>query len=233
MKRIIIFILAAMLAMAISAASQIKFESDEVSFGDIESGKVMDVEFKFENTGDETLVIKNISTSCGCTAPKLEQKEYKPGEKGVLPVKFFSRGYNGKVVKSITVSTNDLKTPYTRLKISGNVTLKDFAALELASDKINFKEVVMGQSYREKVKLKNTGSIDLRIIDVTHSPDVYPVFSKKVLKPEEEAEVEIVFNPMQSGRFATFLKIRSNAYKQRMVIVKVSAEVKDNKLAAK
>jgi hypothetical protein len=156
----------------------------------------------------------------------LEKKEYQPGEKGVLPVKFFSKGYNGKVVKSVTVSTNDKENIYTRLKISGKVNLKDFAAVELSSDKIDFKEVAIGEQYSESFKLKNTGSIDLRIIEVTHSPDIYPIFANKVVKPNEEIEVKMVFNPMQSGRFATFMKIRSNAYRQRMQIVKVSATVK-------
>jgi hypothetical protein len=228
MKRFLILILVVTFTVSASlwAGPKIKFESVELDFGEIDAGKVVDLEFKFENVGNEDLVIKNISASCGCTATKLEKKEYKPGEKGVLPVKFFSRGYNGKIVKSVTVSTNDKENVYTRLKISGTVNLKDFAALEMGKDKVDFQEVSMGQSYREKIKFKNSGSIDLRIIEVTHSPDVYPVFNKKVLKPEEEAEVEIVFTPMQVGRFATFMKIRSNAYRQRMVIVKISASIK-------
>ena len=231
MKRIIIFAMAAMLALTLSttlsADSKISFESTELSFGEIDSGKVVDVTFKFKNTGDTPLIIKNVSASCGCTATKLTKKEYGPGESGELPVKFYSRGYNGKVIKSVTVSTNDKTAAYTRLKIAGQVNLKDFATLELNNDKVNFKEVVMGKSYNEKVTLKNTGTIDLRIIDVTHSPDVYPIFKKKLLKPGEDSEMELVFNPMQSGRFATFVKIRTNAYKQRMMIVKVSAEVKE------
>lgn len=227
MKRLSILIFVMLLSLSLFAGPKIKFESTEIDFGEIDAGKVVDVEFKFENTGDDVLIIKNISTSCGCTAAKMEQKEYKPGAKGVLPVKFYSKGYHGKVVKSITVSTNDKENIYTRLKISGKINLKDFAALELNNDKINFKDVAVGKEYTETIKLKNTGSIDLRLIEVTHSPDVYPIFANKVIKPDEEIDVKIVFKAMQSGRFATFLKIRSNAYRQRMVIVKVSAEVQE------
>jgi hypothetical protein len=227
MKRLSILLFVLMLSLSLFAGPKIKFESTEVSFGEIDAGKVVDLEFKFTNAGDDVLIIKNISANCGCTVTKLEKKEYKPGESGVLPVKFYSRGLNGKVVRSVTVSTNDKENIYTRLKISGTVNLKDFAAVELANDKINFKSVELGKQYSDKVTLKNSGSIDLRIIEVTHSPDVYPVFPNKVVKPGEEIEVKIFFTAMQPGRFATFLKIRSNAYKQRMVIVKVSAEVND------
>jgi len=229
MKRSLItmFILFCCFALSLGAASQIKFESTEVDFGEIEAGKVVDLEFKFENSGDEILVIKNVAASCGCTTTKLEKKEYQPGEKGTIPVKFYSQGYNGKVLKTITISTNDKENVYTRLRISGKVNLTNFAALEIiGEDRIDFKEVVMGKEYTETVKLKNSGTIELRLVEVTHSPEVYPVFKKKVLKPGEESEVKIVFVPMQIGRFATFVKLRSNAYKQRLVIIKVSAEIK-------
>jgi Protein of unknown function (DUF1573) len=227
MKRFLIITLVAMFTMSLFAGPKIKFEKTDLDFGVLDAGKTAELVFKFENIGDATLIIKNVSTSCGCTAPKLEKKEFQPGEKGTLPVIFYSKGYNGKVVKSVTISTNDKENVYTRLKISGKVNLKDFAAFDLSSDKIDFKEVTMGKEYTETFKLKNTGSIELRIIEVTHSPDIYPIFSKKAAKPNEEIEVKMVFNPMQAGRFATFMKIRSNAYRQRMQIVKVSASVKE------
>ena len=224
---IISTILVLTLSLSVAAKSEISFDSTEIDFGEIESGKVVDVEFKFQNIGDSLLIIKNVAASCGCTATKLDKKEYQPGEKGSIPVKFYSRGYNGKITKSITVSSNDEKNVYTRLKITGKVNLKDFAAVELPKDRIDFKEVTLGKKYSETVEIKNTGSIDLRIIEVTHSPDVWPEFNQKVVAPDEVIKVNIVFKPMQAGRFATFVKIRSNAYRQRMVIIKVSAEVKD------
>jgi len=231
MKRLFIMILVPLLAVTLAAKAKITFEKTEIDFGEIESGKVVDMEFKFKNAGDETLVIKNISSSCGCTVTKVDKKEYKPGEEGTIPVKFFSQGYNGPVTKTITVSSNDAENVYTRLKIGGNVTLKDFAAWEIigGSDRLDFNEVTLGQKYTEKIKLKNTGTIELRIIEVTHAPEISPEFNKKVLAPDEEGEITIAFKPMEAGRFAAFMRIQTNSYKQRSVIIKISAEVKEGK----
>jgi hypothetical protein len=228
MKRLFIMILVPLLlTVTLAASAKITFEKTELDFGELESGKVVDMEYKFKNTGDDTLIIKNISSSCGCTVTKVEKKEYKPGEEGTIPVKFFSRGYNGKVVKTITVSSNDPDNVYTRLKVMGNVVLKDFAQWEIiGADRLDFKEVAMGQKYTETIKFKNTGTIDLRIIEVTHAPEISPEFNKKVLAPDEEGEVSIAFKPMQTGRFAAFMRIRTNAYRQRSVIIKISAEIK-------
>jgi hypothetical protein len=229
MKRLFILILVPLLTVTLAASAKITFEKTELDFGELESGKVVDMEYKFKNNGDDTLIIKNISSSCGCTVTKVEKKEYKPGEEGTIPVKFFSRGYNGKIVKTITVSTNDPDNVYTRLKVMGNVVLKDFAQWEIiGADRLDFKEVTMGQKYTETVKFKNTGTIDLRIIEVTHAPEISPEFNKKVLAPDEEGEVSVAFKPMQAGRFAAFMRIRTNAYKQRSVIIKISAEIKGN-----
>ncbi len=227
MKRLFIMILVPLLTVTLAATAKITFEKTELDFGELESGKVVDMEYKFKNSGDETLIIKNISSSCGCTVTKVEKKEYQPGEEGTIPVKFFSRGYNGKVTKTITVATNDPENVYTRLKIMGNVVLKDFAQWEIiGTDRLDFSEVTLGQKYTEKIKFKNTGTIELRIVEVTIAPEIIPEFNKKVLAPDEEGEVSIVFKPMQVGRFAAFMRIRTNAYKQRSVIIKINAEIK-------
>lgn len=224
-KLLLITLFISLLTVFLAAESQIKFKETTVEFGEIESGQVVDLNFEFENTGDSLLIVKNISASCGCTATKLIKKEYQPGEKGTIPVKFNSRGYHGKVTKSITVTTNDKENVYSRLQITGKVTLKNFASIELAPDQINFEKVKLNESYSKKVSIKNTGTIDLKVIEVTHSPELTLEFTDKIVKPGKEMPVNIVFKPMQQGRFTSFLKIRTNAYRQRLMILRLNAEI--------
>lgn len=228
MKKLLLTILfISILTFSLTAAATVKFKETTIDFGDAESGKVVDVVYEFENTGDSILIIKNISTSCGCTAAKIEKKEYQPGEKGQLPVKFNTRGYNGRVTKTITVSTNDEENAYSRLKVTGNIILKDFATLQLSNDHLKFEEVKFGEEYKEVITITNAGTIDLRIVEVAHNPDLIPEFEKKVLKPKENMKLLVRFKPMQSGPFTSFLKIRSNDIKHRLMIVRVSAKVEE------
>lgn len=226
-KLFVITLFISLITFSLAADSRMEFKETTIDFGEVESGKVVDINFEFENTGDSLLLIKNVSTSCGCTATKLEKKEYQPGEKGVIPVKFNSRGYNAKVTKTITIATNDKENPYSRLKITGNVVLKDFAAIEMEPDHLNFEKVKIGKDYSKKVSIKNTGTIDLRIVEVSHSPEIMPEFTQKIVKPGKGMTVNIVFKPMQEGHFTTFIKIRTNAYRQRLIIVRVNAEVEE------
>ena len=226
MKRLSIFIFTLVFALSgpLAAEPKMTFETTEIDFGKIDSGKVKTLVFKFKNTGDETLIITKINSSCGCTVPEVEKMEYQPGESGVIPVKFDSKGLNGKVTKTVTISTNAKDHVNTILKIKGTVVLKDFAMIELEPAHVNFKEVKLGEEYSRNIKIKNTGTTDLRIIEVAHSPQVYLLFDKDVVGPAKEMEVKIVFTPMQAGRFAAFIRFRTNAHKRRLIIVKVSAE---------
>lgn len=225
MKRILILTLIMTIAGVIYAGPEITFEKKKIDFGEISSGKVMDLLYKFENTGDETLVIKNINTSCGCTYTRLEKKEYEPGEKGSIPVKFFSKGYRGKVIKTVTVVSNDKANPYIRLSLSGLIKLKDFSVVEVDSDVINFGKVRINETASKEVVIKNTGNIDLRILEITHSPEVSTLFTKKVIKSGETGKLTVTFNPLQIGQFSTFLRVRTNAFKSPLLIIRLKTDI--------
>jgi len=202
----------------------IKFKQEVIDFGEIQSGKVIDLKFEFVNDGDTTLIIKNIRTTCGCTVTQIEKREYKPGENGKIPVKFFSQGYNGKIVKTLTVITNDKTNQYTRLKITGKIILKDFASIKIFPDRVDFKDIKIEEKYSKKISIHNTGTIDLIILEVTHAPEIMVEFEKKIIKPNEISEINIILNPMQTENLTTFLKIRTNAYRQNISIVRINVE---------
>src|SRR6187397_2841031 len=42
-------------------------DSTYQDLGKVEEGQVVDVAFRFKNTGDKPLIIPNVSVSCGCT----------------------------------------------------------------------------------------------------------------------------------------------------------------------
>lgn len=229
MKRLSIIILTLVFALcgALAAQSKMVFETTEIDFGELDAGKAVELTFKFKNAGNETLIITNINSSCGCTVPRIEKKEYQPGETGIIPVKFNSRGLKGKIAKTVTIVTNDRENEYTTLKIKGTIALKNFARALVGPKELNFKTVKVGKKYSQSIKIKNTGTAELQIIEVAHSPQVSLVFAKDVVAPGKEMDIKIVFTPMKAGRFATFMRIRTNAYQQSFSIVKVRAEVKE------
>ncbi len=90
-------------------------------FGKVENGKVVDYIFKFVNEGNSVLNIQNIKTSCGCTAALVSSKSVKPGEDGTIKVQLNTKGHNGKMVRTVTIKSNDPKEPTSTLTIFAEV----------------------------------------------------------------------------------------------------------------
>lgn len=98
--------------------ASIKFENTSHSFGNIIEGQIARYDFKFVNTGTETLALSNVSASCGCTTPKWPREPIEPGKSAIVTAEYNSQGRPGTFTKSIFVKSNggDLT-----LTISGNV----------------------------------------------------------------------------------------------------------------
>ena len=89
---------------------------------------------------------------------------------------------------------------------------------------IDFKRIKLKEKQNQFIKIKNTGNIKLVIIEVIHCPEIYLDFNEKIVKPGEEIEVKVVFTPMRLGKFTSFLRMRTNAL-ENYIIIKVEAEV--------
>ena len=75
--------------------------------GKIKEGQVIEVTFRFKNSGTRNLIFSNVSASCGCTVPEKPEKPYIPGEEGEIKAKFDSKGKpHGPIRKEIYVMAN-------------------------------------------------------------------------------------------------------------------------------
>jgi hypothetical protein len=88
--------------------ADLEYIEDFYDFGTITSGEVVSHLFKFKNSGNGALIIKDVIPSCGCTSSKLSSKMLKAGEEGSVEVIFDSRGWYGSQYKSVTLRTNSV-----------------------------------------------------------------------------------------------------------------------------
>ena len=101
---------------------KISFSETKHDFGTVPQGPQITCSFKFKNKGAETLIIKDIITSCGCTGATVgNQKEYEKNEKGEVTVTFNTQGREGHNEKNIIVKSNDPFNPEMVLTISCDI----------------------------------------------------------------------------------------------------------------
>jgi Protein of unknown function (DUF1573) len=75
-------------------------------FGTLQQGDIVEYDFEYINTGKSDVLINDAKSTCGCTVPEYTKEPIKPGEKGVMKVKFNSAGKYGEVFKPITITNN-------------------------------------------------------------------------------------------------------------------------------
>ena len=112
-----------------------------------------------------------------------------------------------------------------RTSIIGLVTLKNFARIEVNPSSIDFKKIPLGKQKSRKLIIKNTGNLDLKILEVSHIPEIIPMFSDTVIKPNQSAVVEIILKAKTEVKAIHFLKIRSNDHRQYYTLVKIECQV--------
>lgn len=96
------------------------FESDFYDFGNIKNGDTVVHSYVFANDGPVPLIISDISTSCGCTVSKWNNKPILPNMKDSIIVQF-SKKHDLGIHQKILVIKANTKDPYTVLKFRANI----------------------------------------------------------------------------------------------------------------
>lgn len=105
-------------------APRIVFDDPVFNFGTITEGEKVSHSFTFQNKGKQDLIIRKISTSCGCTIVDKKSNIIKAGEKSSFDITFNSMGKANRQNKSVTIISNDPKSSQVILRIVGEVKKK-------------------------------------------------------------------------------------------------------------
>jgi hypothetical protein len=94
------------------------------NMGVVNEGQVVDISYRFKNTGTKPLIIKKVTVSCGCTVAEKPEEPIAPGKEGLIKAQFNSSGKPGTNNKSILVYANTTGSEEHKLEFSVEVTPK-------------------------------------------------------------------------------------------------------------
>lgn len=86
---------------------KIIFDNINYEFGEIKQGKSVQHDFLFTNKGKSDLIVRKITSSCGCIMATIDKMVLKPGESSKVFSVFNTEGKTGDQQKTITLITND------------------------------------------------------------------------------------------------------------------------------
>jgi hypothetical protein len=99
--------------------AEVTFDTLQHDFGTVKAGDLAETFFRFTNTGNVPIKIKEVRTTCSCTASDYTRESVAPGDTGFIRVNFDTEGRHGDFVKGVNVFTNAGETNlliYVRVK---------------------------------------------------------------------------------------------------------------------
>lgn len=128
-KRLIFVGVLISLTLLVAACSggqpNIDLGAERHDFGQVAQGQVVTAAIPVHNTGNGTLQIETVSTSCGCTSASVEPASIPPGGEGVLTVRYDSGVHPdaGPVERVVFIASNDPDTPEAQVLVTAHVAV--------------------------------------------------------------------------------------------------------------
>jgi hypothetical protein len=87
-------------------STDLKFGSTWVSVGFVHKGEVKVARFPFTNVSQRAVTVADVQSTCPCLRMSSQQKEFKPGDAGVIELTFDPSGFSfkGKLALTLTVT---------------------------------------------------------------------------------------------------------------------------------
>ncbi|MDX2435839.1 MAG: DUF1573 domain-containing protein [Acidobacteriota bacterium] len=88
--------------------------------GTVAQGEILEIDFELVNEGDETLEIRAVRPTCGCTVADFD-REIPAGKSGFVKAKLDTGNFTGPISKSILIMTSDPQEPTVTVVIKAAV----------------------------------------------------------------------------------------------------------------
>lgn len=109
---------------SVGGSPRIQVTPNSYNFGDIPK-ELVEHTFVVKNIGNSPLLIKRISTSCGCTKATIDSEEILPNQAANLLVtmdpNLMEEEIEGDVLRIVYIKSNDPDNPETEIEIRANV----------------------------------------------------------------------------------------------------------------
>lgn len=153
------------------AKPRLAVKEPSFDFGNLSPNRVVRHGFSVCNEGNALLHIRDITTSCGCTTTSHQALEIEPGACQTIEAQFNPLRFDGKVLKTLTLHTNDPEQAEYVLRLSAFI----HRPLRASQDFISFRDVLLGTTAVQTVDIRSTNGQPFAITGWEIVPASYTV----------------------------------------------------------
>lgn len=189
------------------------------NFGSTLGGPPIKHVFTIRNTGQAPLEIKNVVTSCGCTAAKPSKTVLAPGEIATIAASVDTSYEHGHSLSVVTVATNDPRNPALQLKLEGVIKPQVTAQPE----DLDFGKVHHGTAAARDVELSDmVGGGGFALKSVKNSSPYVKVTSAARTDGKPGALLHVALSPaMPPGPISDTIEIETSRAPLRVAVLGV------------
>jgi len=195
----------------------LRFDRTVHYFGQVEWGKPVETNFQFFNASQKEVEIEQIVTSCACSLANLSSHRFRPGERGVLTVRFFPTGFSGHVNQTLQIYLRGFRNPI-NLCLQADVN----PLLIPLPSKIDFGRIKPWQKKSAMLVLKNTSGKKVRITRLETSREYVKA---SVVRDGEEPAICVALVHPPAGKVYERLYIYTSLPERSFIDVPIRAEV--------
>jgi hypothetical protein len=179
-----IYLIGVIAALVISSVNGfgLEWETKSISIVATPEQESAEAVFAFTNNSDQTVTVKSVRSSCGCTVTELEKKEYLAGESGEIKALFTFGNRTGAQRKKITVETDDADEAKTNLQLDVSIPeliqIKPFFVFWRKGEALDAKKIelrVSDPGLIKPVSVEANNDLFGAVLDSTNDPSVFTV----------------------------------------------------------
>jgi hypothetical protein len=204
------FIAALMLLSGVVALGQPKLVIEggkKFDLGDLYTSKPASHVVTLRNAGTDTLVITDVSATCGCTGTMMSNDHIPPGGTGALSISFDPRKFSGKVEKALSFRTNDPDAARNHLSFTANI----LKVLTVEPDYLVFPRIFADSSSTQEIVIDNDTDGPVHIRSITVTPENLSVEASDMeIESGNDIKLTCTFKGAKPGTYKGTIEIRTD-----------------------
>ena len=173
-------------------------EGTKLSLGKIPRGELVERTLSLKNTGSDTLHVRRVEASCGCTGTMISTRDIPPGTQGTLRISFNSKNFSGPVHKTVMINSDAADTPDLVVEFSAEV----IDEVLLTPQQFWIKDGEVGRTSRLVLKVNNHGAAPLLLRSFRTTLEGFVLkLPGSPLAPGSEGEIVAEFTPKKAVPF--------------------------------